>query len=68
MTLRKVAASDVAGVTRVCNNLQILFTSTPQCCANETVCPFREKMPNRCVAAWLFECSGSNVVCVQITC
>ncbi len=39
---------DVAGVTRVCNNLQILFASIP---------PFsdfgflREKMPNKFVAA-----------------
>ena len=51
MIFRKVAACDVAEVTRICNNLQILFTSTPQFCAIEIGRPFREKMANRCVAA-----------------
>ena len=51
MTSRRIESSDVGGVTRACSNLQILFTSTPQFCAIEIVRPFREKMPNRCVAA-----------------
>ena len=38
----------VAGVTRVCNNLQILFASIPQF---SDLSFLREKMPNRCVAA-----------------
>ena len=56
MTSRRIESSDVAGVTLACSNLQILFTSTLQFCAIEIVNIFREKMPNRCVAA-----SCSNV-------
>ena len=48
MTSRKIGSSDVAGVTRVCNNLQILFASIPQFSDFGFL---REKMPNRCVAA-----------------
>ena len=48
MTFRKIGPSDVAGVTRVCNNLQILFASIPQFSDFGFL---REKMPNRCVAA-----------------
>ena len=51
MTSRWIELSDVAGATRACSNLQILFTSTLQFCGIEIVRPFREKMPNRCVAA-----------------
>ena len=51
MTSRKIELSDVAGATHACSNLQILFTSTLQFCGIEIVRPFREKMPNRCVAA-----------------
>ena len=48
MTSRKIGSSDVAGVTRVCNNLQILFASIPQF---SDLGFLREKMPNRCVVA-----------------
>jgi hypothetical protein len=30
MISQEIGPSDVAGVTRVCNNLQFVFTSTPQ--------------------------------------
>ena len=40
MTFREAGACDVAGVTRVCNNLQILFTYTPQFSAIEIVRTF----------------------------
>ena len=51
MTSRRAESSDVAGVTRACSNLQILFTSITQFAAVEFFCVLREKMPNRCVAA-----------------
>ena len=51
MTFQQVGVNDVAGVTSVCNNLQILYTSKLQFCTIETVHPFQEKMPNRCAAA-----------------
>ena len=51
MTSRRVESSDVAGVTRACSNLQILFTSIPQFAAAEFFCLLQEKMPNRCVVA-----------------
>ena len=48
MISRKIGSSDIAGVTRVCNNLQILFASIPQF---SDLGFLREKMPNRCVVA-----------------
>ena len=42
MTSRRVESSEVAGVTRACSNLQILFTSTPQFAAVDFF-PFCER-------------------------
>ena len=49
MTYQKVGSSDVAGVTRACSNLQILYTFIPQFSAFEIVLAFaRENAQQMC--------------------
>ena len=63
MTYHKVGSSDVAGVTRTCGNLKILYTFIPQFSAFEIVLAFSRENAQQMCSSKLFKCSSPQQEC-----